>query len=206
MIRLIEENNKNTPAEYNRIFNARKEQGIDKFDMRRWKKLLKYYRGGNLVDVGCLDSLVPLLAHERYPKAELWGVDVAEEAIIAMRRRMPYVNYQVRDAYETRFPDEYFDYAVAGEVIEHLENPKQFITELARIVKPGGVLAISTPLNEAIDPGAVDHERHIWSFDEQDIKDLLSPFGSVTLATLRSQKFPIYKYHFPNIIGWCKKQ
>jgi 2-polyprenyl-3-methyl-5-hydroxy-6-metoxy-1,4-benzoquinol methylase len=37
------------------------------------------------------------------------------------------------------------DVAVALETIEHLENPRRFLRELARITRPGGTIVISTP-------------------------------------------------------------
>lgn len=41
--------------------------------------------------------------------------------------------------------NEIFDYCVSLETIEHLENPWHFTRELARILKPGGRLFLSTP-------------------------------------------------------------
>lgn len=41
--------------------------------------------------------------------------------------------------------DSSVDAAVAVEVIEHLENPRAFVRSLARIVRPGGWVAVSTP-------------------------------------------------------------
>jgi len=43
------------------------------------------------------------------------------------------------------FPDNSFDSIVAGELIEHLKNPRAFVKESARVLKKGGVLALSTP-------------------------------------------------------------
>lgn len=42
-------------------------------------------------------------------------------------------------------PDASVDAAVAIETVEHLENPRALVRELARIVRPGGWVAVSTP-------------------------------------------------------------
>jgi SAM-dependent methyltransferase len=43
-----------------------------------------------------------------------------------------------------------FDAAVAIEIIEHLENPFRFVRECAKILKPGGLLFLTTPNVEAM--------------------------------------------------------
>jgi len=43
------------------------------------------------------------------------------------------------------FPDESFDNVIAGDVIEHIENPSLFLREANRVLRFGGRLIISTP-------------------------------------------------------------
>jgi 2-polyprenyl-3-methyl-5-hydroxy-6-metoxy-1,4-benzoquinol methylase len=43
------------------------------------------------------------------------------------------------------YPDSSFELVTSTEVIEHLENPRRFFREIARILKPGGTAIISTP-------------------------------------------------------------
>lgn len=205
MKRLIE-TNINTPQEYEKIFEIRQQKDPDEFDVRRWKNLLKQYKGGKLIDLGCLDSLVPVMAKVKHPTAEIWGMDFSKKAVKEMQKKYPQVFYCVGDVCELDFPKLYFDYVVAGELIEHLERPLQFIDGAFRVLKHGGILALSTPRNEAIEPGAVDGERHLWSFDENDMREILEPYGEVKMKILGSRYFPTYKYSFDNMVVWCKKR
>lgn len=43
------------------------------------------------------------------------------------------------------FPENKFDYVIGVEVIEHLENHFFFIRECCRVLKPGGILILTTP-------------------------------------------------------------
>jgi SAM-dependent methyltransferase len=43
------------------------------------------------------------------------------------------------------YPSESFDLVTSTEVIEHLENPRRFFREVARVLKPGGQIILSTP-------------------------------------------------------------
>lgn len=43
------------------------------------------------------------------------------------------------------YPEGTFDIVTATEVIEHMENPRAFIRDINRVLKPGGFCVISTP-------------------------------------------------------------
>lgn len=198
MRRLIKQNI-NTKEEYDRIYDVREARGIDLFDERRWKKLLKYYRGGWLTDFGCLDSQIPSFIDQK----DYIGIDIAPHCIEEMKKKYPDATYFVRDVNHTGFKDNSIDYAVAGELLEHLESPTEFLDEAFRVLKPKGTLAISVPYNET-ERGEVDHERHLWSFNRFEIKDLLHPYGKTRVTIMGSTFFP-YRYHFPNLIAYCCK-
>lgn len=204
MQRLIHENH-NSAQVYDRIFLERKERGVDEYDLRRWKKLLRFFDGGRIIDLGCLDSLIPELAVEKAPMAEVWGIDLSEESIKQMSAKYPQAIFQVGDLYSTSLPTGYFNYAILGEVIEHLEDPEKAIAEAFRILKPGGVLALSTPKEEAKEPGAVDNHHHIWSFSVYDIRQMVEPYGKTKTETIGSRYFPYYRYCWPSIISFTRK-
>jgi SAM-dependent methyltransferase len=80
---------------------------------------------------------------------EVTSTDVSGSAVKILRGRLsgPVVQASVTDL---PFGDESFDGAVLGEVLEHVEDDHGALAELARVLRPGGVLAASVPANPAL--------------------------------------------------------
>lgn len=58
---------------------------------------------------------------------------------------IPTVDYVVKsDDYHRYVPDQ-FDYVIANHVIEHVANPVQWVIDLQRLLRPGGVLFLAVP-------------------------------------------------------------
>lgn len=51
----------------------------------------------------------------------------------------------VCDAASLPLEDHFFDYVLCSEVLEHVTNPQQVISEISRVLKPGGKLLFSVP-------------------------------------------------------------
>lgn len=206
MRKLREQSFLNSSADFEKAFNERQKVPHNWMDVYRWEELIKPFKGGKLIDLGCLDSLVPIITKTYFPNSEIWGLDQAKEAIKKLAEAEPKINYLVGDVYKTGFPDGYFDYAVAGELIEHLEKLEDFFREAFRILKPDGKLAITTPYKET-EAGEVDQFRHLWSFMPSDIRALARPY-------MRGAKIKIiptwlerrFHYHHPYILAIITKK
>src|SRR5258708_3411169 len=99
---------------------------------------------GNLeiLDVGCGSGVNSLaLAAKGH---QLHGVDLSEAAI--ERYRSSGFEGRVRDL-ETglSYADASFDIVFCSEVVEHMTSPDLLVTEMSRVLKPGGQLILSTP-------------------------------------------------------------
>lgn len=77
------------------------------------------------------------------------------------------------DAFALPFDDNSFDCIIAAEIIEHVTDPQKFVHELHRVVRPGGVLIISTPYKEVLKYALCIHcnqktplNSHLHSFNE----------------------------------------
>jgi SAM-dependent methyltransferase len=96
--------------------------------------------GGTLVDVGCGSGA---LWHVLRPAfARYVGVDIVRYDGFPIDAE--FVTGNLDDG-PLPLADDYADVVASVETIEHLENPRAFMRQLARVVKPGGVVIVSTP-------------------------------------------------------------
>jgi SAM-dependent methyltransferase len=77
-------------------------------------------------------------------------------------------------------PDNTFDLILCTEVLEHTNNPFNVVAEIHRILKSGGVAAISTPFNFRIHGPLPDN----WRFTVHGLKVLFSEFEILELNEL----------------------
>jgi SAM-dependent methyltransferase len=119
----------------------------------RVRALLREVRGPDILHVGCVGHRVPESAAEQahsvhyqlcrsFPDLNVLGLDTDAAGIERMKR----IGFRVDvgDAQNLGFDCD-FDTILAGELIEHLHNPGQFLECSARALKRGGRLVLSTP-------------------------------------------------------------
>ena len=98
-----------------------------------------------ILDIGCGIGQLSCALKERFPDAEVWGIDVGGPMIRyghlrAVERGLD-VNFAQRLAEDTKFPDNYFD-IVTSYIMYHEVDPAgtaASVKEAWRIVRPGGV-------------------------------------------------------------------
>jgi len=116
---------KSDSAIYEMVRNALAERGIS---------------GGTLVDVGCGRGQLWSFLRARFSKYS--GVDVVRYEDFPSDAEFTKVDLNNG---RISLPDGSADVVVAVEIIEHLENPRAFIREVVRLVRPNGWILVSTP-------------------------------------------------------------
>ncbi|MEB3049754.1 class I SAM-dependent methyltransferase [Mycolicibacter sp. MYC123] len=81
------------------------------------------------------------------------GVDYDDTAVAHVRARYPRVETLQGNLADLPLPDASVDVVVNFQVIEHLWDQAQFIAECARVLRPGGLLMVSTPNRITFSPG-----------------------------------------------------
>ena len=125
---------------------------------------------------------------------EVTGTDVSGTVVEVLRARL---SGSVVEASITDLPfdDESFDGAVLGEVLEHVEDDRGALAELARVLRPGGVLAVSVPANPRLHGPSDEWAGHIRRYTRPALIDACTGAG-LTVNQCLGWGFPFSRlYH-----------
>jgi SAM-dependent methyltransferase len=99
-----------------------------------------------LLDAGCADGLLD--RHLHLPGIRMVGMDVNEGDLAVARLRNPQAVYVLGSLEGIPFGGETYDGAVCVDVLEHLENDREAVRELHRVLRPGARLVVTVPQRE----------------------------------------------------------
>jgi SAM-dependent methyltransferase len=106
-------------------------------------KALPKRRGGDVLDLGTHQGEFTVRVGERTGAERLHGVEfIAEHAERAREKGVLVVEADLESGLP--FDDAHFDVVTANQVIEHLRHTDVFLSEIRRVLKPGGLACIST--------------------------------------------------------------
>ena len=178
-----------------------------KVRLRRIRRLLHRETGEpktrNLLDIGC--AYGPFLAAAAEGGFSPMGIDPAEDAIryVAKKLKLPafsgfYPNFTHKEVRR----EAHFDAVTLWYVLEHFMRPQEVLREIHRILKPGGVLAFSTPSFSGISSRksslrflekSPDDHWTVW--DPRRLEKLLNRFGFelkyIVVTGHHPERFPL---------------
>jgi len=102
-------------------------------------------KGLRVVELGCGDASMLVQVSKAMRTSEVYGVDIDEKALGKAREKGVKVFRADLNADRLPFSDAFFDMVLMGEVIEHLVNPDNALTEAHRVLKVDGYFLASTP-------------------------------------------------------------
>lgn len=151
-----------------RTRSAWRKGGEERMRQRKAARLARVAPGTAVLEIGCRDGG---LRRFLPPDIRYQGMDIAPEFAAP--------DILVRDVSEgLPFPDASFDNVFCIEVLEHVPNPFGALTEIRRVLRPGGVLTLSVPnpyhLKELIWNlfRIADRQGHIYGWTRQNMTAL----------------------------------
>jgi 2-polyprenyl-3-methyl-5-hydroxy-6-metoxy-1,4-benzoquinol methylase len=102
--------------------------------------------GLDLLDVGCGPGTITVDLAARVAPGRVVGLDLSpdplDEARAAAERAGVDVAFEVGDVYALEAADHSFDVVHAHQVLQHLTDPVAALREMARVCRPGGLIAV----------------------------------------------------------------
>jgi ubiquinone/menaquinone biosynthesis C-methylase UbiE len=140
-------------------------QLVEAEHMARYRWASRFCSGRRVLDAGCGAGYgAEMIAQAG--AIEVVGVDVSEVALELARSTVGAgVTLEQGDVAALDFDDDSFDIVVCFEVIEHVDDRDRVLDELARVLRPDGLLLISSPNRDRYVPGN-PHHRHEYVRDE----------------------------------------
>ncbi|NIV29682.1 MAG: methyltransferase domain-containing protein [Anaerolineae bacterium] len=123
---------------------------------------------GRIIDVGCGSGATNLVLAERFPRAEIVGIDLSDPLLRLAREATANTSFGDRVAFERAdvqqipYDDDSFDVAISTNMVHIVEHPLRMLGEIERILAPDGHLFI------------VDLRRSLLGLLEAEIKSALS--------------------------------
>jgi SAM-dependent methyltransferase len=142
-----------------------------------YQRLAQRCVGRDVLEAGCGEGygadLIAAVARQ------VTAVDYDEATVAHVQARYPRVQVIRGNLAELPLPDQSVDVVVNFQVIEHLWDQPQFVRECARVLRPSGLLMISTPNRITFSPGRDTpiNPFHTRELNAEELTELLCDGG-----------------------------
>ena len=179
-----------SPIPYKRFFyGARADRVLGALDPRPRERILDVGCGTGFYAKAILDAGAAVTAtelSERYlEQAERYVGDGAAFAI--------------EDAQALSFPDESFDKVLMTEVVEHVPDPREAVREARRVLRPDGLLVVTTPSRLSPLNLAYGLKRRVrgYGFNEHLHEFTVSGFRELVASELELERLEFANFLLP---------
>lgn len=142
----------------------------------RYTMALSWVKGLDVLDAACGEGYGSNMLSSA--AKSVTGVDIDNDAINHAKNHYQNsnLNFIESNVLSMEFPDNSFDVVVSFETLEHLGEQEELLNEFRRVLRPDGILIISTPdKKEYSDKMEFDNEFHVKELYRDEFKELLTP-------------------------------
>ena len=139
-----------------------------------------------ILDIGCGDGGI-LRSLKARGYRHLHGMEISAYAVRRLRNEGIEMHHGVLPA--VRLPDAAYDVVIVSQVLEHVVRRGRFLTEVRRVLKPGGRAFFFVPDN-CLSP--IDEPEHVAVFTAHSLRKSLQPhLRIIDLVSMRDCNHPM---------------
>jgi len=178
--------NPNTPELWDKLlFQKNKKLLGSPIYQDKLRKILSFLKSknGKFLDIGFGAGNLEEFIIKNNLALDIYGIDISPRAVSTAKSRLE-GNYYVSSVEKLPFKNSIFNIVVMADVMEHIEKEKSVhvLAEVRRVMKKGGWLVISVPLNEGLARLVTMEEnenRHMREFTSEMLRNELRESGFV---------------------------
>jgi SAM-dependent methyltransferase len=189
-------------------------ESFSKANFARFADRLRRLKGGTrLLEVGCAYGFFLDVASSYW---QVEGIDISEDAIRAASNSGHVVRQG--DLQSVDLPSESYDWVVAWDTIEHLDQPRAYVGRMHQLLVPGGRIAMTTGDISSV-AARISGSRwrlltppsHLTFFSRTGMRTMLTDAGfhNVTIGTAgywRSMEFVAHRVLGPRPLAWIDRR
>jgi 2-polyprenyl-3-methyl-5-hydroxy-6-metoxy-1,4-benzoquinol methylase len=167
----------------------------------------KYRKDTSILDIGCAQGFFLFEASKAGYITK--GVELSRDAARYAKEEFG-LDVEIGPFEELQFPENHFDVVTLWQVLEHLSYPLVVLKEVNRILKPGGLLIVSTP-NMAGIPAKILRKKwwdikrlHINQFTTKTLMDILHSAGFQNISSTSYNGFVSLSILFTMALKYLK--
>lgn len=148
-----------------------------------------------IIDIGCGPGFMLSGIEDKHQK---FGLEISK---YAAQHAKKYATIYEKPIEELNLDENSFDVVISHHVIEHVDSPESFLTQIKKTLKPGGILILSTPDFNCVcaklfkERYRLLHDKtHVNLFSFKSLKNMLQDFG----FEVKDVDFPYFNTEYFN--------
>lgn len=159
--------------------------------LRQLHKYLDGKASPAVLEIGCSSGFMLKAMRDAFPEATLVGADVVKAPLYRLAEQITDIPLIRFDLLRCPLPANSFDAVVILNVLEHIEDDRHAMAEIARLLKPGGVVIIEVPAG----PKLYDaYDKTLMHFRRYEIKELAKKVSEAGFSISRRSHLGFFVY------------